>query len=372
MASVYEYTCYCGNVTLRGPDLADGDKYCCVPPSKSGQKQCEYTSPGQFGIKGWSDVRCENGKVKQKTEYCNNKCWNPYRNDTYSTLLGPTATLDCQDEGFCLPLKLMCSGVCSAEAELCNQDNLRCIGDGEIITSKYTHKYIDTKLGKEHAYCFWTINNDQSYDYLTREDEERVLGTHESSVNYEELVQCFDDQGNIGIKCPGDCGPLPEGFTCASECKIPYLVGGDWCGGSGDVCKTGGNEIVSMDTPQLCRNATFWKNFTCDYTYTKNGKPYAFGQRCSSDSQHCYWTWYASKDANPGSINTCKDQSDKVFPINTTCSQYNSKFLDTYKKLWCSDDMEHGYLCDGGKEYDSIEDWYAEQDDQIKDPHGCQ
>ena len=39
------YTCFCGNRTLSGTDLKDGDYYCCVP--LSGQEQCSYTGPDE-------------------------------------------------------------------------------------------------------------------------------------------------------------------------------------------------------------------------------------------------------------------------------------------------------------------------------------
>ena len=53
--------CYCGNITLSGfTDLQEGDQYCCVPPSKSGQ--CKYSDNDP----NYSDVRCANGKVMHK------------------------------------------------------------------------------------------------------------------------------------------------------------------------------------------------------------------------------------------------------------------------------------------------------------------
>ena len=95
----------------------------------------------------------------------------------------------------------MCSGVCSEEAEFCDPDNLRCIGHGyedySWNTKDYTDKSLDTKLGKDHGYCL-KINNDLGYDSISRSDEQKILGTHQSSVNYDRLVKCNGDDGKDG------------------------------------------------------------------------------------------------------------------------------------------------------------------------------
>ena len=136
------YNCYCGNRTLSSSvDLSKGDHYCCVPPSVSGQDQCKYTGPSYYeDDPRHSDVRCENGEVKHKTEPCHQNCWNSYRQ---SEKLYKTATMYCHKEDYCLPLDQMCSGVCSEEAELCDPDNLRCIGHGYSwlsLADDYTKK----------------------------------------------------------------------------------------------------------------------------------------------------------------------------------------------------------------------------------------
>ena len=78
----------------------------------------------------------------------------------------------CHKEDYCLPLDQMCSGVCSEEAELCDPDNLRCIGHGYWDLG-YTVMSLDTKLGKGHGYCL-KANNDQVYDSISRSDEQKV------------------------------------------------------------------------------------------------------------------------------------------------------------------------------------------------------
>ena len=152
-----DYICHCGNRTLSGvADLTDGDYYCCVPPSTSGHAQCEYTDTN-IDPKN-SDVRCQNGEVKKKTEPCHHNCWNNY---TQSGKLYKTATLYCQDEEFCQPLDQMCSGVCREDAELCN-DKLRCKGDGyetsvedDLLYDGHVNNYgfkvksLNTKLGMD-------------------------------------------------------------------------------------------------------------------------------------------------------------------------------------------------------------------------------
>ena len=96
-ANGFTYTCYCGNRTLSShADLRDGDFYCCVPPSESGQDQC---TGGKY-----SDVRCKNGELRHRTEPCYQKCWNSYRQ---SEKLWKTATLYCLKEDYCLPLDQM-------------------------------------------------------------------------------------------------------------------------------------------------------------------------------------------------------------------------------------------------------------------------
>ena len=63
----WDNTCFCGNRSLSGDaDLRDGDFYCCVHPF--GQNQCTGDR--------FSDVRCDNGEVRHKTEPCHQNCWN--------------------------------------------------------------------------------------------------------------------------------------------------------------------------------------------------------------------------------------------------------------------------------------------------------
>ena len=351
--------CLCGNLTLSGlADLKNGDFYCCVPPSPSGHSECQYTGPGKNDKATHSDVRCKNGQVKEKTQTCHKQCWNPYRE---SRQLFTTATLHCKTDDFCLQLRYMCNGVCEEEAELCDADKLRCVGDGfggdlNDLNGVYNIKSLDTKLGKGHGYCFREVNNDQAYDSITREDEDRILGRNERAVNYTLLKKCKNKYGT-------------EGIQCQNGCKGNYK----WYNDRGDVCPTVDGP-VSWDNPELCRNNTFWTkiNLTCDVT----GDYSSFGARCTGVKKHCFWPWYLRNSANvshwPIDI-ICLDNSDQVFPINTTCSLYNNQFLETYKSLWCNGVVSQGLRCDGGDDYNSLEDWYFDQNNKkIRDPHGCQ
>ena len=66
-----------------------------------------------------------------------------------------------------------------------------------------------------------------------------------------------------------------DGILCGDRYRpIQY-----WCIGTADLCNTGDN-IISIDHPELCRNRTYWRinNFSCD----QSGElTYAVGSRCS-------------------------------------------------------------------------------------------
>ena len=160
-----------------------------------------------------------------------------------------------------------------------------------------------------------------------------------------------------------------DGIQCSGECKTVR----DWCTGRGDVCNTT-NAIVSLDSPALCKNATYWRinNFSCVRTYY-NGQVAGAGARCSGDFQHCSWPWYRWNDYRTGYHNpTCVDKSDQVFPINTTCSLHNKQFLETYRRIWCSGKANYrGEYCYLSGKW-RVENWFSRQDDdKILDPHGC-
>ena len=369
----YGFRCYCGNRTLSGKtDLRDGDYYCCEPTND--EEQCKFTEPGP-GY-GWSSVRCENGEVKHKTEPCRGNCWNPY---TRSKRLYKKATLYCQEEDYCLPLDQMCSGVCREESELCDPETLRCLGEGYTpitiygypFADDYTEKSLPTKLGKLHGYCL-KINNDQVYDSLSRNDEVKVIGTHQSTVNYTGLIKCQEPVYQWYVK-----NQSTDGILCSGYCKTNKY----WCAGTDDVCQTNGNDdedMLSLDHPELCRNATYWRsnNFSCNQ-YSNTGLVTAVGARCSGNLQQCIFPWYRNWIAETGNNPTCEDKSDQVFPINSSCSQFNKLFVETYKTNWCSGDTdrERGDYCEGEynlREYDDLDDWFSQQDSKITDPHGCQ
>ena len=118
------------------------------------------------------------------------------------------------------------------------------------------------------------------------------------------------------------------------------------------MCKTPAGAIVSVDTPALCKNATYiyWRvnNFTCDLIWSGDGLEAGVGAQCSGDYQHCTWPWYRQHSASTYYNPSCVDKSDQVFPINTTCREHNLQFLQTYKTLWCSGNSDRytGIYCD--------------------------
>ena len=212
------------------------------------------------------------------------------------------------------------------EAELCNPD-LRCIEDGYegnyYSYFNYTARNLETKVGKGHNYCL-QVNNDGAYDIITREDEEKIYGDDQPTINYNALAKCDNFGGGTG-----------DGIWTKDGCKGNSA----WCQGYADVVETS-DGIVSVDNPELCRNNTFWlkSNISCDWHF--DNKVAFIGSRCTGDMKHCYYPWYSRYNANPSSnglANTCLDKSDHVFPLNTSCKLFNSKFLDTYNELWCSD-----------------------------------
>ena len=318
--------CFCGNVILSAwEDLIRGDLYCCVPPSK--ESQCESTENYA--------VICQNGQVKKKTETCNNRCWNSYQDSKY---LYNTASLNCLEEDFCLGLDLMCSGVCKNEAELCDS-TLRCIGDGFTEEEKwrkdineYSLMSLKTEVVKEHYTCL-QINNDGAYDSITREDEVKIYGTHQRAINYNDLIKCWGTWG-YGIMCQDGC-----------------LTVDSWCSGAGTVCPLANGNIVSADNPEICQNQTFWDDIEipCDYYLNFGNELWNVGKRCSGSKKQCIYPWYTKKNgiAAGGFSSTCLDNSDKVYPFNTSCKDYNTLFLEKYKETWCLG-KSRGYICDGG------------------------
>ena len=102
----------------------------------------------------------------------------------------------------------------------------------------------------------------------------------------------------------------------------------------------------------------------------------AVGTRCSGNFHHCTVPWYRRSSPYTYAYNNpiCVDKSDQVFPINTTCRQYNKVFLETYRTLWCSGNPNRGqgHKCEGRWDNGKLEDWFSQEDDEkIYDPHGC-
>ena len=296
------YFCYCGNITLSGIDLSGGDSFCCVPEDT----HCTYSKVNWRNSRN-SDVICENGKVTQKTELCNSKCWNSYES---SELIYSTSKIYCRKEDFCFPVRSMCSGTCEEERDLCSDNaDLRCSGDGYGFTSPpWEFKYINTKFVKNHKYCTY-VDNDGAYDGITRQDEKKIVANiNKRSVNYTKLEKCFNRHGAPGARSIDDK---------KQKCMENYR----WCVDYDEVLPTTDGPI-STDNPEICNNNTAWMKMNISCYYYVNDKLVSAGLRCTGAIKHCYYPWYYRQNARPGYFITCKDNSDRVFPINTSCSTY--------------------------------------------------
>ena len=333
-------TCYCGNETLSGVgDLANGDSYCCVPP----EGECSEDTQDR------NSVRCATGTKQLKSKPCYGTCYNSYTSSAY---LFRNARLYCKEEDFCLPIQQSCSGVCKTEAKLCSSD-VRCTYHGYVNFTEYTVQSLGRKKTKDHDFCL-TVDNNGLYDTISRRDEAKVVSKYVKLFEYSDLETCSNVNESEGIRCKeGQDGGCTGNF--------------DWCAGKGDVCTTKAGRI-SQDNVDLCRNYTFWANRSCD-RYLDH-ELYAIGSKCTADKQHCIFPWYTMKETNPIYSTTCLDKSDQAFPINKTCAEYNSKFLDTYKKLWCGEGGT-GSRCNDLENYLNYK-IYKKNDNRYRDPHGCE
>ena len=101
--------------------------------------------------------------------------------------------------------------------------------------------------------------------------------------------------------------------------------------------------------------------------------------------QHCYHPWYTREDGTPISEykKTCDDKSDQVFPLNTTCSDIESQYLQEHNDKWCNDNLVKKKTKFGKRVCENPEQWLqdkqqkrekSEQHDPLWyiDPHNCQ
>ena len=110
--------------------------------------------------------------------------------------------------------QIKCAQEYANDHEVCGPaDIMRCKGYGYEHDSRftfandYTVKSLDTKIVKDHGYCL-KVDNNQVYDSISREDEEKVLGTNQPTINYNVLVNSKCDPnpsdhwyGTDGIQC---------------------------------------------------------------------------------------------------------------------------------------------------------------------------
>ena len=351
----YSYKEMCGNLEINYDSLCscdgekfqpgDSDKYCCV----NGNNKCkdvERTSNVQI------DGYCPNGVVKNKSESCQNRCYNDYDNSEY---LSENAHYHCPDEGKCIKLRDMCQGIryCLTDVERCD-DSLRCI-NLDYHTGPYSNKSLYTELVKGHHFCLFEKGqiNDGSFDAIDRsdEDDDSNITSVTDKVDQLDLQVCSD---GLGIKC-------------VDGCRRNY----DWCTNEKEEgCKLNKKDetqiTISVNNRNICGDHSFWEDKSCK-SNDQGAVAEALGLRCYSAFQHCFYPWYTLKEGIPKNyLPNCYDKSDQKFPIHHKCSDFNEKFAMNHTNNFCEYE-ENAEICS-----DKM-GWYSKQKDPlIKDPHGCQ
>ena len=347
--------CVCGNETVTGR-FKDRDFYCCVPP---GDDQCSEDAQG--------DGHCLSGERKGTAEICHGHCFNEYQ-EYSKRRLGTRSRYQCKS-GQCVSIRRLCRdgyAACHDKSDLAECDEgVQCMYSlGESYTRALTSHY-------PHVECqYKLLDNDGIYDNIGRGDEMNLTSlVRTSPVNYTEVEECRDEDGNPGVRCGAKCHPSPM-----------------WCTGTfgtfsshGGSCTTNTTQFSTADHA-LCGNTTFWKNVSCTF-YIRPGsgeevEVYGYGKRCSARVQHCYYPWYTTNHQDFGSKSIelgleiqCRDLSDRMFHINTKCNM--TAHLEEYCRTICGEENKHRHcrqsICD------NREEWIANQTDPIiMDPHHCQ
>ena len=254
-------TCICGGENLR---TNNGPNYCCVD-----------NSPGQCNFESNGEGNCQNGKVLNKTESCNNHCFNDYK---ASEVIGRDSYFRC-DNTSCVPAWKMCRGysMCEDRSDIraCDE-NLTCLPYRGYTDRNQT----EAGISNNHFYCnYGDFINDGQYNTITRLDETDLdIGKQKVNIDFSSLV----------TPCPVD--GVTQGSWCGDDCYLNY----GWCRGddSRRSCDVPGEQFTTNNRA-LCGNTTVWINQSCDLFY-KSGLKAALGLRCAGEAQHCYWSWYLS------------------------------------------------------------------------------
>ena len=160
-ANRFETSCSCGNVSMNFLK-EEFPQYCChqsVPCSRTGD-----------------DIWCPGGKVLDRSEQCEDRCYLEYRNTQLDFFDSLNTNYKCVKYSGgkgpkCLPIPEMCQGldICG-EVNVCKKDLdcADCMGIGVIARTK-----LQSQLTQDHYFCHYSthFDNDHGYDYIDRQDE---------------------------------------------------------------------------------------------------------------------------------------------------------------------------------------------------------
>ena len=147
--------CICGGQKLF---TKAGPNHCCVETSPINSQQC-IDSNG-YGI-------CLEGRVLNKTNTCNGRCYNDY---SASEQIGSDSYFRCGNQ--CVPVWRMCRGYSQCEDR---SDVTACDRTLTCVFKKYSmymKGYMKSGLSDQHFYCNYDdLKNNGKYDTINRVDE---------------------------------------------------------------------------------------------------------------------------------------------------------------------------------------------------------
>ena len=321
-------TCQCGNATFASDRTQAVNQRCCVTST------CE--SPGV----------CPHGHVIPVSEYCDNqnnpsvRCYNSYQENS---TIGEQSHFACSDK--CVPVLDMCQGIdwCTAELNQCNED-LRCPSG----TSKQS---LQNK--PDHYYCDGNVKvNNRVFNTFDRSDETLLMFDGSAlDIKTDQFPPCVIAGNDPGMKC---------GEKCLDSYK--------WC--SDEYLETCGPQNISSRDWRLCENELIFTNTSCNINYN-DGRPWAYGLRCSGYNKECYFPWYRFDYGDNNWLNvhfTCKDKSDQIFSIGETCEDHQQRQIEIHNSLFCTYDyLQDQEICTDTKGW--LE---TRKERRYQDPHNCQ
>ena len=185
---------------------------------------------------------------------------------------------------------LLTGGQCVFDYQLCHGHSL-CSDHSDAQYCKDSHQQMckDTSsyvpcsgnISSGHQECYWSslsFERDMVYHCLTRSDENvkktEIAAIEFTNIDYDSMRHCYNDDGDF------------IGLICGDRCLSFYV----WCNSnyfrpSPPPCITN-SSFFKWNNPTLCKNTTFWENYSCDDK--KDDKVIALGQRCRGRIQQCY------------------------------------------------------------------------------------